>query len=73
MNAESVRKTLKTFNFTTTNAILMKLTTITYLHESVNQKPLRARNSVFWLNIYEFLDFIKNRRNVMHNLALHHW
>ena len=43
-NAESVRKTLKTFNFTTTNAILMKLTTIIYLHEGVNRKPLRARN-----------------------------
>ena len=35
MDAESVRKTLKTFNLTTTNAILMKLTTIMYLHESV--------------------------------------
>ena len=29
----------------------MKLTTIMYLHESVNRKPLRARNSVFWLNL----------------------
>ena len=27
---------LETFNLTTTNAILMKLTTIMYLHESVN-------------------------------------
>ena len=61
MNAESVRKNLKTFNLTTTNAILMKLTTIMYLHESVNWKPLRARNSVFWRNVYEFLDYIKNR------------
>ena len=61
MNAESVRKNLKTFNLTTTNAILMKLTTIMYLHESVNRKPLRARNSVFWRNVYEFLDYIKNR------------
>ena len=36
MDAKSVRKTLKTFNLTTTNAILMKLTTIMDLHESVN-------------------------------------
>ena len=59
MDAESVRKTLKTFNLTTTNAILMKLSTIImYLHESINRKPLRARNSVFWRNVYEFLDYI---------------
>ena len=59
MAAESVRKTLKTFNLTTTNAILMKLSTIImYLHESINRKPLRARNSVFWRNVYEFLDYI---------------
>ena len=50
VDAESVSKTLKIFNSTTANAILMKLTTITYLHESVNRKTLSARNSVFWLN-----------------------
>ena len=61
MNAESVRKTLKTFNLATTNAILMKLTTIMYLHESVNRKPLRVKNSVFWRNVYEFLDYVNNR------------
>ena len=55
MDAESVRKTLKTFNLTTTNAFLMKLTKIMYLHESVNRKPLRARNSVFLRNVYKFL------------------
>ena len=55
-----VRKTLKAFNLTASNAILMKLTTIMYLHESVNRKPLRARNSFFWRNVYEFLDYIKN-------------
>ena len=49
MNAESVRKTLEIFNLTTTNAILMKLTTIMYLHESVNRQALRARNSFFGL------------------------
>ena len=46
MDAELVRKTLKTFNLTTTNDILMKLITIIYLHESINLKPLRARNEV---------------------------
>ena len=61
MNAESVGKTLKTFNLTTKNAIFMKLTTIMYLHECVNRKPLRARNSVFCRNAYSFLDYIKNR------------
>ena len=44
MDAESVRKALKTFNLTTTTAILIKLTAIMYLHESVNRKPLRVRN-----------------------------
>ena len=58
IEAESTRKTLKTFNLTTTNAILVKLTTIMYLYESVKRKPLR--NSVFWRNVYEFLDYIKN-------------
>ena len=56
-----VRNTLKTFDLTTINAIVMKLTTIMYLHESVNRKPLRAKNSVFRGNVYKFLDYIKNR------------
>ena len=51
VNAESVRKTLDIFNLTITNAILMKLTTIMFLHESVNRKALRIRNSFFWLNL----------------------
>ena len=38
------------FNLATTNAILLKLTTIMYLHESVNRKALRARNSDLWVN-----------------------
>ena len=50
IDAESVRKNMKIFNSTTANAIQMKHTTIMYLHESVNQKPLRARNLVFRLN-----------------------
>ena len=36
LGAESVSKTLKIFNLTTASAILMKLTTIMYLLESVN-------------------------------------
>ena len=51
LNAESVRKTLEIFNLTTTNAILMKLTTIMYLYESVNQKALRARIFFFLMNL----------------------
>ena len=39
----------------------MKLSTIMYLHESVNGKPLRAKNTVFWRNISENLDYIKDR------------
>ena len=50
VDAESVCKTLKIFNLTTANAILMKLTTIMYLRESVNRKARRGRNSVFRLN-----------------------
>ena len=68
INAESVRKTLETFNLATTYAILMKLTTIMYLHESVNRKLLRARSSVFWRNVYDFLDYIKNR-HICHALT----
>ena len=49
VDADSVRKTLEIFDSTTTDAILMKLTTIMYLHESVNQKDLRARDSFFGL------------------------
>ena len=51
VEAESVRKNLEILNLTTTGAVLMKLTTIMYLHESVNRKALRARNSFFWLNL----------------------
>ena len=49
VDAEQVRKTLEIFNLTPTNAILIKLTTIMYLHESVNQKAYRIRNSFFCL------------------------
>ena len=38
-----------------------------YLNESVNRKPLRAKNSVSCRNVYEFLDCIKNR-HVCHTL-----
>ena len=67
MDAELVRKTLKTFNLTTTNAILMKLITIMYLQNSVNRKPIKAKNSVFWCNVYECLHFMKNH-HIYHTL-----
>ena len=41
MDADSVQKTLEIFSLTTKNAILMNLTTITYLCEMFNL----ARNS----------------------------
>ena len=47
VDAESYAKFGKFFNLKLTNAILMKLTTIMYLHESVDPKALRARNSFF--------------------------
>ena len=73
MNPESVCKTLKTFDLKITNAILMKLTTIMYLHESVNQKPFGAKNSVFWCNVYEFLGYIKNRHICHALLCIASW
>ena len=49
VDGELVRKILEMFNLTTANAILTKLTTIMFLHESANRKALRARNSFFVL------------------------
>ena len=49
VDAKAVRKALKMFNLTTANAIVMKLTTIMYLHESVDRKAFRARNPFFSL------------------------
>ena len=40
--------------------MVMKLTRIMYLHESVNRKPFGAKNSVFRRNVNEFLDCVKN-------------
>ena len=42
-------KTLKIFNSTATNAILMKLTSIIYLQESVKQKLLEPEIQLFGL------------------------
>ena len=73
VDAESVLKTLKVFDLTNTNSILMKLTTIMYLHERVNRKALWARNSVLWLNFQEFSrTAIKTIPYVMHYLTSHH-
>ena len=35
--------------------ILMKLIMIMYLHESLNENVLRARNSYFWFNLVALL------------------
>ena len=51
----TVCKILEIFNLTTTNAILKRLNMIMYLHESVNQKALRARNSFSWLTLFASL------------------
>ena len=51
VDVASVHKNLETFNLKTTNAILMRLTTIMCLHDNVNCKALTARNSFFWLNL----------------------
>ena len=63
----------KLLNLTTTNAILMKLTTIMYLHESANRKALIARNSVFGLISRNFQTTLKTVTYVIHYLALHYW
>ena len=47
MNPESVCKTLKTSDLKMANAFLMKLTTIMYLHESVNRKLFGAKIQFF--------------------------
>ena len=65
LNAESVRKTLEIFNLTTTNAILMKLTTIMYLYESVNQKALRARN------LFSLMNLIASLVKLLYKLVSH--
>ena len=43
------------FILATANTILVKLTTIMYLHKSVNREALRARNSFFWFNFIAWL------------------
>ena len=56
VDAESVR-----ICDTDTNAILMKLTTIMYLHESVNRKALRVRNSFFFFGLIASLVKLLNK------------
>ena len=69
MDAESMQKTFKSFNFTTTNAILMKLIIDIDLNkvfhlpkswgvrveESINQKTHKMSQIVFWPNFDYFL------------------
>ena len=86
MDNESVLKNLNFYNLTITNAILMKLTTTMYLHETfhlaknwdgthrvyegVNEK---LENESFALIFTNFLTTSKTVTYVMHYLALHHW
>ena len=58
MDTESLRKTLEIFNLTATNAILMKLTTIMYRHESVNRIALRDRNFLAQFNCFTGQTFV---------------
>ena len=67
MDSEVIEKTMKNFNFTTTNAILIKLTTNMYLNkvfhlakswgvthrvcDSVNKKPLKMSQKNLFLII----------------------
>ena len=51
VDEESVRKNYGIFNLAATSAILITLSTIMYLHESINRKTLRIRNLFFWLNL----------------------
>ena len=48
VDAASVSQNLEVFNWTITNATLMKLTTIMYLHQSVNRKGLKVKYSLFF-------------------------
>ena len=61
VDVESVHKNLETFNLKTTNAILMRLTTIMRIHENVNCKALTARNSFFLLNLIASLVKLLNK------------
>ena len=60
MDAESVRKTLKFFDLTTKNSILMKLITIMYPRKTVNQNLLEPKIQFIGLIFQEYLDYIKN-------------
>ena len=67
MDSEVIEKTMKNFNFTTTNAILIKLTTNMYLNkvfhlakswgvthrvcDRVNKKPLKMSQKILFLII----------------------
>ena len=48
MDAESVRKTLKIYNLTIKNAILIKLTTIMYLYEKIRASLIGRKRRRNW-------------------------
>ena len=71
MDAELVWKTVEIFYLTTSkNVVLIKLTTIMYLHESVNQKALRTRNSFFWLNFASLVKLLYKLDNIWGSIPL---
>ena len=68
MDFEAIQKTLKIFNFTTTNAILMTLTTYMYLNKVFHLEKFwgithRVQENItkkhfFWPNFDHFLIFL---------------
>ena len=66
VDAKSVRKTLEVFNLAIENTVLMELTTIMFLHESINQKALRVRNSFFF---HSFLNLIVSLMKLLYKLG----
>ena len=88
MDAASPRKHLKIYNLTATNATLIKLTIIMYLHKIFNfakdwgvthvrRKPKTSENEpenrFFGSCSGAFKNKIKTVIRLMHYVALHHW
>ena len=78
IDAESIRKTLKVFNFTTTKAILMKLITDIYLNIFFHlPKSWGIRMNLKISFLAQFRPFrntsIKTLAYLMHHLTCSHW
>ena len=77
MDAESIRKTLKIFNFPTANAILMRLAPDIYLYKVfhlVKSLDIKMSRKIDFL--VQFRPFLNTSINavgyLMHHLACHH-